>query len=178
MAALSLWMATTELVFGSIAAIFFASITLILFIKHFKYSNRTRVQNSTGYIQEPAQENGLREKDNEVFTFSNESFVIKIEQEEKLIAWKQVQSMIAYKIDRFAADNISLDVFCDDNINFTITEESASWEKFLDHSKRALPIDKFWEIEMIALAFETNPTVVYDYKNRSLKEIIKKYYRT
>jgi len=176
MAALSLWMATTELVFGSIAAIFFASMALILLIRHFKYSNRRRRQIFNGEEQEEQQKNALSEGNNEIFTFSNEAFTIKIEQEEKLVAWRQVQSMIAYKIDRFATDNISLDVFCEHNISFTITEESAAWEKFLDHSKRSLPIDKFWEIEMVALSFETNPTVVYDHKNRSLKEIVKKYY--
>jgi hypothetical protein len=173
MAALSLWMATTELIFGSIAAIFFASMALILLIRHFKYSNRNREQRLKEQLE---QENAIAEKTREIFTFSNEAFTIKIEGEEKSILWKQVQSMIAYKTDRFASDNISLDVFCDHNINFTITEDSAAWDKFMDHSKRALPIDQFWDIEMISLSFETNPTVVYDHKNRSLKEIVKKYY--
>jgi len=178
MAGISVWMAKTDLVFGQIATVFFGSIALLLLVKHFK--NNARENNIK--LNQPASKapasNQPAELSNEIFTFNGENFTIQIEQEVRSVSWKQVQSMIAYKIDRFASDNICLDVFCDNNINFTITEESAAWDKFLDHSKTALPvIDKFWEIEIVALAFETTPTVVYDRQNRDLKEIIKKNYK-
>ena len=176
MAGISVWMAKTDLVFGQIATVFFGSIALLLLVKHFK--NNARENNIK--LNQPASKapasNQPAELSNEIFTFNGENFTIQIEQEVRSVSWKQVQSMIAYKIDRFASDNICLDVFCDSNINFTINEESAAWDKFLDHSKRALPIDQFWEIEMVTHSPDTNLTIVYDRRNRTIKEILKRYY--
>ena len=174
MAGLSLWMATTELVFGWVATIFFAGITMILLVKYFKNSDRNKDNiTDTPLFQT---ENQPVETNNELLSFSEDSFTVQVEQVEKTVAWKQVQSMLAYKIDRFATDGICLDVFCDNNVNFTITEESPAWDKFLDHSKKALPIDQFWEIEIVTHSAPNNVTIVYDRKNRTLKEILKKYY--
>ena len=176
MAGISVWLSTSDLVFGRIATVFFGAVALLLFVKHFKDNSRESALKSR-QSKAPAS-NQPAELSNEIFTFNGDNFTIQIEEEVRSVSWKQVQSMIAYKIDRFASDNICLDVFCDNSINFTITEESTAWDKFLDHSKLALPaIDKFWEIEIVALAFETTPLVVYDRQNRDLKEIIKKNYK-
>ncbi|MEO6718776.1 MAG: hypothetical protein ABIN67_00380 [Ferruginibacter sp.] len=174
MGGLSVWLVTTELVFGWVATIFFAITTMILLVKHFKNDDQSKRTKTGDFLSKT--ESQQDEINNEDLSFSDDAFTIRIEQVEKLVAWKQVQSMIAYKMDRFASDNICLDVFCDNNINFTITEESVAWDKFLDHSKRFLPIDQFWEIEMVTPTVNNNLTVVYDRKNRSLKELLKKYY--
>jgi hypothetical protein len=87
--------------------------------------------------------------------------------------------MIGYKEDLFTRDRICLDVFCDNDKSFKITEETLGWFMFLDHSKKALPtIAKYWEIEITSPAFETNLTVVYDRQNRTLKEVTNKYYKS
>ena len=179
MAALSVWMVTTELVFGWLATIFFGSITLILLIRHFKYGRQENEDAKTIGPPFNAQEEKINDELNieEAFTFNGNSFTYINGVSKRTIGWKQVQSMVAYKMDRFACDDICLDVFCDNHFNFTITEESAAWNRFLDHSKDALPaIDKFWEIAIISPPFETNLTLVYDRQNRSLKEIVKMHY--
>ena len=171
MTAVSLWIATTDLVFGGIATILFGTITLLILTRQFK-SGRLGNSGASG-----AAKGGLADaNDDGIFTYDEKGFTLLIQQEEHNISWKQVRSMVAYKMDRFASDDISLDVFCDNKINFSISEETPGWLKFLDNSKNALPIDKFWEIEMATPGLEIYLSVVFDRQNRSFPEIQKEYY--
>ena len=172
MTAISLWIATTDLVFGGIATILFGTITLLIITRQFRTGragNNNASRKSTDLAFSPANDDGI-------FTYDEKGFTLTIQKKQHTIPWKQVRSMVAYKMDRFASDDISLDVFCEGNINFSISEETAGWAKFLDNSKKALPIDKFWEIEMATPGLEIYLSVVYDKQNRPFKEIQKEYY--
>jgi hypothetical protein len=136
MTAISLWIATTDLVFGGIATILFGTITLLIITRQFKTG---QAGNNNGSRKS---NNGTFSTENEdgIFTYDEKGFTLTIQKNEHNIPWKQVRSMVAYKMDRFASDDISLDVFCEGNINFSISEETAGWTKFLDNSKKALPL--------------------------------------
>ena len=171
MTAISLWITTTDLLFGWVATILFGSITLLILIRQFRtgrMGENQRVADTSTRVGSP--------NDDGIFTYYEKGFSLTIQKNEHTIPWKQVRSMVAYKMDRFASDDISMDVFCEGNINFSISEETAGWTKFLDNSKKALPIDQFWEIEMATPGLEIYLSVVYDKQNRSFKEIQKEYY--
>ncbi len=171
---ISVWLTTTDLVFGSVAAIFFGTITLLVLVRVFK----------SGHAGNDTSKNGdnpgslLPQDENGIFSYTDQGFTLLIQRTEHTVPWTQVKSMVAYKMDRFASDDISMDVFCDGKINFSISEETPGWATFLDKSKLALPIDKFWEIEMATPGLEINLAVVYDRQNRTYKEIQKEYYNS
>ncbi len=171
---ISVWLTTTDLVFGSVAAIFFGTITLLVLVRLFK----------SGHAGNDTSKNGdnpgslLPQDENGIFSYTDQGFTLLIQRTEHTVPWTQVKSMVAYKMDRFASDDISMDVFCDGKINFSISEETPGWATFLDKSKLALPIDKFWEIEMATPGLEINLAVVYDRQNRTYKEIQKEYYNS
>ncbi|MES2891137.1 MAG: hypothetical protein V4725_03970 [Bacteroidota bacterium] len=172
MTAISLWIATTDLVFGGIATVFFGSITLLILTRQFKSG---RMGNGNAGRRSNA-DNLLDANEDGIFKYDEKGFSLMIQRNQHSIPWKEIRTMVAYKMDRFASDDISMDVFCERGINFSISEETAGWLKFLDNSKNALPIDKFWEIEMATPGLEINLSVIYDRQNRAFKEIQKEYY--
>lgn len=171
LASLCLWAATTNMRFIWLAAIFFVGIPLLILMRQYS---------KTGLFRKPGKKKTGDETINNsegIFTYTDAGFRLLVEQKEHSVEWKQVRSMVAYKMDRFASDDLAMDVFCDEGVNFTISEETVGWNKFLDNSKTALPsIAKLWEIEMATPGPESVVTLVYDYKNRSLDTIRREYY--
>lgn len=115
--------------------------------------------------------------DDGIFTFSDKGFSIRSSEGLQTIEWSEIISMIAYKEDHYIIDCICLDVFCDNGFSFKITEETSGWYRFIEQSEKALPsIGESWEFEIASPAFKTNLTLVYDRKNRSLKEVTDEFY--
>jgi hypothetical protein len=182
MTGLSAWTIIQNLTFGWLGIIFFGGGTILLAIKFirpgFKWVKDTN-PNSKEFKEQTEKVFKEIYNENGIFTFKNNGFSIKTNNGVQTIEWKEIKSMLGYKEDHFATDRICLDVFCDDNKSFRITEDTSGWFRFLDHSKKALPtIDESWEIEITTPAFETNLTVVYDRQNRTLKEVIDEHYKS
>ena len=113
--------------------------------------------------------------DNGIFTFNDNSFSIQIENSIKEINWSEINSMLAYKIDLYATDLITLEIYCSSNFNFKINEETPGWFRFLKNSKKMFPqITENWEMNIAVPAFETNLTLIYDNENRDLETVTKK----
>ncbi|REG90745.1 hypothetical protein [Flavobacterium aquicola] len=113
--------------------------------------------------------------DNGIFTFNDNSFSIQIENSIKEINWNEINSMVAYKIDLYATDLITLEIYCSNNFNFKINEETPGWFRFLENSKKMFPkITENWEMNIAVPAFETNLTLIYDIENRDLETVTKK----
>ena len=113
--------------------------------------------------------------DNGIFTFNDNSFSIQIENSIKEINWSEINSMLAYKIDLYATDLITLEIYCSSNFNFKINEETPGWFRFLKNSKKMFPqITENWEMNIAVPAFETNLTLIYDNENIDLETVTKK----
>ena len=182
MTSVSAWTITRNLTFGWVGAIFFGSATILFIIKYFKPDFKW-VKDTDPFSKEFKEQTEKEFKeiynDNGIFTFSDNGFSIKTNKGIQTIEWTEIKSMLGYKEDHYATDSICLDVFCDNDNSFKITEETLGWFRFLDHSKKVLPtIDKSWEIEISTPAFETNLTVVYDRQNRPLKEVTDEHYKS
>ena len=119
--------------------------------------------------------------DTGIFTYTDDGFDLDrsddVADRTDHIKWTGIRAMFAYKIDRYVVDDISLDVFCDNNESFHVTEESPGWYQFLENIAAQFPsIDKDWHIEIAAPAFETKLTLIYEREGRTLDETKGIYY--
>lgn len=182
MTSLSVWTLTRGSTFGWLGTIFFGGGTTLFIIKFFrpdfKWVKNTE-PNSKEFKEQTEKEFKEIYNDNGIFTFRDNGFSIKTTKGVHTIEWTEIKSMLGYKEDQYATDRICLDVFCDNEKSFKITEETLGWFRFLDNSKKALPtIHKSWEIEISTPAFETKLTLVYDRQNRTLKEVTDEHYKS
>jgi hypothetical protein len=114
--------------------------------------------------------------DNGIFEYTDEGFTISLEELRK-IKWAQIQTIFAYKVDLFTTDEICIDVICDNNISFRVTEETAGWFVFLERLKEQFPtIEEDWSINITQPAFATNLTLVYDRENRTHEQVVGLFY--
>ncbi len=182
MTSLSAWTITRGLIFGWFGVIFFGIGTVLFVIKFFRPDFKwVKHTDSTSKEFKEQTEKKFKEIYNDVgiFSFNVNGFSIKTTKGTHSIEWTEIKSMLGYKEDQLATDNICLDVFCDNGKSFKISEETPGWFRFLDLSKKALPtIEKSWEIEISFPAFETNLTVVFDRQNRPLKEVSDEHYKS
>lgn len=112
--------------------------------------------------------------DEGLFNYDFNSFSIQTKESLETLEWKNIQFMLGYKMDLFATDLICLQIYCENDLNFVITEETPGWYKFLEHSKESLEvIEAKWEVNIAMSVFETNLTLVYDKENRTLNEVVK-----
>ena len=117
--------------------------------------------------------------DHGIFSFTGNGFTVETQEGIIEIQWAEIKSMLAYKEDLLTTDSICLDIFCDNDKNFKIREETRGWYMFVANSKKAFPaIDPSWEMEIMTPAFETKLTVIYDRNGRVLKELETEYYRS
>jgi hypothetical protein len=171
MTSLSAWAISRGLAFSWIGTIFFGSGTILFIVKYFR-TNFNGVKDSDQNIIDFKEQSRKNFKeiynDNGIFTFGDNGFSIKTSEGVQSIKWNEIILIHGYKEDHFVTDNICLEVFCDNNQSFKITEETRGWFRFLDHSKKALlTIDKSWELEISTPVFENKLTVLYDRQNRT-----------
>jgi hypothetical protein len=74
-------------------------------------------------------------------------------------------------------DEICIDIFCDDNISFRVTEETAGWFVFLERLKEQFPtVEEDWNVSIAHPAFATNLTLLYDRENRTQEQVVGLFY--
>lgn len=111
------------------------------------------------------------------FSYSDDGFRVQIEAIQNDIKWLNIQAIFAYKLDHYTEDEICLDVFCDNNISFKISEEIAGWYIFIDKMALHLPnIHQNWNCEITQPAFETNLTLLFERENRTLEQVSNIFY--
>lgn len=182
MTSLSIWTIRSGSVLGWISTVFFGCATAIFITKllnpNIQWLKDTDV-NSKEFKALTEKEFNKVFNDTGIFTFSENGFSVKTSKGVQAVNWHDVKTMLGYKEDHYATDCICLDVFCQNDFSFKITEETLGWFKFLDHSKKALvTINKSWEIEIATPVFETSLTLVYDKQNRPLHNVIKECYKS
>ncbi|MBO9703289.1 MAG: hypothetical protein J7604_23950 [Sporocytophaga sp.] len=128
------------------------------------------------YKAQIAKEFNDRLIDNGIFQYTENGFIISFPETIE-VNWNQIQSIFGYKVDLMMTDLICIDVFCDNNISFSLTEETAGWFVFIDFLKEQFPtIEGHWNINISQTAFATNLTLVYDRENRSHEQAVLFFY--
>jgi hypothetical protein len=114
--------------------------------------------------------------DNGIFRYTETGFAITLT-DTKNIEWKKIQSIFAYKLDLMTTDEICIDIFCDDNISFRVTEKTAGWFVFLERLKEQFPtVEEDWNVSITHPAFATNLTLLYDRENRTQEQVVRLFY--
>ncbi|MCL9806644.1 hypothetical protein NAT51_14000 [Flavobacterium amniphilum] len=112
------------------------------------------------------------------FTYSDNGFGVEINGHSHSIAWTGIQALFGYKVDLYTLDEIRMDVFCDDDILFTISEETPGWYVFLKKIEEQFPaIKQNWNLEIAFPAFSANLTLLYEKHNKTFDEAIDYYYK-
>jgi hypothetical protein len=122
-------------------------------------------------FEEKAVENGI-------FSYTEDGFIIKFKTHDRSIKWSDIETIIAYKRDLMTTDQICFDLFYQNSLSSTISEDTEGWSQFVNRMQEAFPqIDKDWWGKIIHPAFKTNMTLLYDKQRRNLEEVVKTSYK-
>ena len=112
------------------------------------------------------------------FSYTDTTFTLAFSKETKIYNWTDIECLFGFKKDLYTTDEICLDVFLTDGINFRISESTGGWFQFLKQLSQHIPtIPKNWDIEISTPAFETMLTLLYDKKDRTKEQAQTDYYK-
>ncbi len=115
--------------------------------------------------------------DQGIFTYTDNGFTVKIDRNLYHVKWSEIKTMFGYKLDIDKNGEMCLDVFCDDNISFRLSESKAGWFQFLQKtSTHCSNMVNGWEKAVAFPSFTTNLTLVYDRDERTEEQAEKQYY--
>jgi hypothetical protein len=99
--------------------------------------------------------------------YKEEGFILHFKDASKIIKWSAIESITAYKIDLFSTDEICINIVYN-NVQTTITEETAGWEQFVEKTKQIFPvIDKNWDIDIVLPPFAMCYTILYQREDQN-----------
>jgi len=99
----------------------------------------------------------------------DQGFEIRGGKDSHLYRWTDVEAIFGFKLDLITTDEICLDLFFIDQKSIRFSESMPGWNMFnasLFLYFSAIP--ETWENEIVKPPFETNLTLLYDRKNRSI----------
>jgi hypothetical protein len=133
-----------------------------LFVTHDSALGR---QISAEHLREQKESFGSFTYDVDGFTFPNES------NSEVVYKWSDIETIFAFKIDRYATEDICLDIFTSNDRYLQVTESTPGWYQFEKHLSENIPsIPNNWIGEISVPAFETKLTLLFDRKGRTQTE--------
>ena len=108
-----------------------------------------------------------------IFEYTDTGFTVSLKGP-KEVNWNEIRTILAYKLDLIATDELCIEVFCDNNVSFRVTEGTAGWFTFVARLNEQFPtIKEDWNLTIVHPAFEPNLTLLYDRENRSQEEVIR-----
>jgi len=124
-------------------------------------------------------EQGRQEKESlGSFIYTNDGFTLAGETDgEASYKWSEIETVFGFKIDRYATDDIFLDIFTSDNRYLQVTESTPGWYQFEKRlTENILSIPNNWIGEISVPAFQTRLTLVFDRKGRTQTEAEANFY--
>lgn len=105
------------------------------------------------------------------FTYSDDGFSFPKQNEAKFYKWSEIETVFGFKEDRFATDEICMEIFMSKNVSLRITESTPGWFQFQKRLIKNIPsFQDTWQGEIVVPAFETMLTLLFDKKGRTQKE--------
>ena len=83
---------------------------------------------------------------------------------ERIVPWRQVQRVVAYKRDLITVDQICVDVETEAGV-LCLDEEMSHWKaaiRVLERRLPGFPAEEMWWVEVVAPAFARNERVLYE----------------
>lgn len=110
------------------------------------------------------------------FTYFDGGFSTPLVTGYQKVVWGDLRAVFAYKRDLLTTDELCLDIFYQENILLTISEETAGWHTFTEQLEANLPLLPGWVGEVAVPAFETKLTLLYEREGRSFTQAVPAYY--
>jgi hypothetical protein len=111
----------------------------------------------------------------EDFSYTDTGFLLVLNGKLREIAWADIESVFAYKLDRFTVDDVCLDLILKESV-ITLNEEMQGWTGFVDRLGTNLPgLKDYWIV--IHPPFALNLTLLYDRYGRDQGEVENLCYR-
>ena len=146
--------------------LFFGLCAVVITYEILNHRNRVIFYGTKEFYEQISDKFGQRLMDLGFFTYSESGFSILIGEDKKEVEWTDIKSIYGYKIDDYTEDEICLNINCDTDISFTISEETAGWYIFLEKMAIQFPsINKNWNLEIVSPAFDTNLTLLFEKKS-------------
>lgn len=143
--------------------LFFGLCAVVITYRILNHGNRIIFFGTKEFDEQMSDEFGVRLMDFGFFTYTESSFSILIGEDKKEVKWIGIKSIYGYKIDNYIEDEICLNVNCDNDISFTISEEIAGWYIFLEKMAIQFPsVDKNWNLKIASPALENNLTLLFE----------------
>ena len=91
----------------------------------------------------------------------------------RTIPWESTESSFGYKTDNGTIDTIRMDIFCNNEIAFSISEDTLGFYIFNDKlMDRFGSIDKTWYIKIMIPVFEETLTLLYNRGGRTQDDVL------
>lgn len=91
--------------------------------------------------------------------------------------WSDIETIFAFKEDRFTTDEICLDIFFNNKVSIRLTESTPGWYQFNNRLRKViLTVSENWDTEIVQPPFATNMTLLFDKDNRSKEQAEKACY--
>ncbi len=122
-----------------------------------------------------------KQEDLGVFTYDANGFTYLQKSSTTYWQWTDIESLFGYNIsyydDRYAADEVNLDIFHNSHLPITITQSTPGWHEFLNRlSENISVVPRNWSEKMAGPPFGKNLTLLYDKQGRAKEEVQKEYY--
>lgn len=96
-----------------------------------------------------------------IFSYTENSFSIQLDNERKTIKWADISLIKAYKIDQYTVDGIVIEIHLAETF-ISINDQTPGYMKFMDTASNKLAnFKKDWFRVVAFPAFETNLTTIY-----------------
>jgi len=168
---------------NSLVAVFFSLSWLFVLYPLFDRNSKVRWYAGTLFsamdedFLTPPKNFAISEVDPGIFTYTESGFEVTQEGVSYSQNWSDIKTMVAYKLDNLTTDSICISVFCDNDIQFGITEETAGFGTFISKTNKQFPqINKAWIIDIMSPAFRMNLMLLYDRDGRTLEDVTKEHY--
>lgn len=112
----------------------------------------------------------IREQ-NGIFSYTDDGFILQSKFLRTRYSWGDIETVFAYKEDLMTTDEICVDLFTKNGAQLFLTESDPGWDSFLKQlSEQLSSIPENWEQVLVQPPFETNFTLLFDRKGRTLEQ--------
>lgn len=99
-----------------------------------------------------------------IFKYTNEGFIVELDNAPHTINWSEIDKIVAYKKDLVAYDLVVMEIVVGENA-LKINEETPGWFQMIIKQKEIFEtIPQDWELNIVQPAFAKNYTVLYERK--------------
>jgi hypothetical protein len=104
----------------------------------------------------------------EIFRYSDEGFIVRLDKTNYEIKWDEIQTVFGYSVDLMATDVVELEVFSVKKNSVRITGSTPGGFAFFARTKQQLfEIDASWNLVTQSPSLPTYPVLIYEKKQNA-----------